>query len=165
MEHADAFSRQHSDDMQHTEGLQCVLLATTGLFELDPDISEISRWKISDNHQRGQIGNTSSGRNSVIDSMLSLVKSTAAFALRLSCVLVATHTLYQNCSVSLVASHDCRAACLRHRYNLTDLKLAARAIAIQFSSHPAFVCSKLARNLSCSTIFRTTWTDPALPQT
>jgi hypothetical protein len=162
MEHADAFSRQHSEDMQHTEGLQCVLLATTGLFELDPDISEISRWKISDNHQRGQIGNTSSGCNSVID------KSTAAFALRLSCVLVATvcpHTLYQNCSVSLVASHDCRVACLRHRYNLTGLKLAARAIAIQFSSHPAFVCSKLARNLSCSTVFGTTWTDPALPQT
>lgn len=52
MEHADAFSRQHSDDMQRAEGLECVLLAATGLFEPDPDISEISRWKISDNHRR-----------------------------------------------------------------------------------------------------------------
>jgi hypothetical protein len=87
MEHADAFSRQHSDGVQHTEGLECVLLAATGLFELDPDILEMSRWKISDNPRRRQTDNTNSGCNSVIDSMLSLVKSTAVFALRLSCVL------------------------------------------------------------------------------
>ena len=33
----DTFSKQHSDD---TEGLECVLLAATDLFELDSDISE-----------------------------------------------------------------------------------------------------------------------------
>jgi hypothetical protein len=116
IEHADAFSRKHLDDMWHTEGLEYVLLATTGLFELDPDISEISRWKICDNRQRRQIANTG-GCNFVIDSMLSLAKSAAAFALRLSCVLAAAVcpcTLYQNCSVELVASYNCRATCLRH---------------------------------------------------
>jgi len=52
IEHTDAFSKRHSDDMQQAEEVECVLRAATGLLELDPKMPILCIFSVSTSAQK-----------------------------------------------------------------------------------------------------------------
>src|SRR5947209_1358859 len=102
--------------MQHTEGIECVLLAATSLFELDPTTIGGGELAIL----------AAAATPSLIPHMKPKVlrRLHSDYGVSLAQLSALTPST-RYCSIDLVASYNCRSACLRHRFNLTGLTLAA----------------------------------------